>query len=245
MIRKLFSSGHTTGSGSTRKRDFEVQRIETFSDGVFAFAVTLLIVSLEVPKSFEDLLTSMRGFFAFGISFALLISIWAEQHRFFRNYGMEDGGTITLNAALLFIVLFYTYPLKFLFTLFFSDQIYGPHNSPLKITAHQMPTLMVIYALGFITIYTLFFLMYFRAYIKSDKLGFTPIEKFDCKTSMYIELIMICTGFCSLLFAILLNDQDSANSGMIYLLIPLAITIFYIFRKRIRKKLFPHSGYHK
>jgi uncharacterized membrane protein len=133
MIRKLFSSGHTTGSGSTRKRDFEVQRIETFSDGVFAFAVTLLIVSLEVPKSFEDLLTSMRGFFAFGISFTVLILISAEQHRFFRNYGMEDGWTIALNGALLFIVLFYTYPLKFLFILIFSYQILFLNISPMKI----------------------------------------------------------------------------------------------------------------
>lgn len=154
---------------------------------------------------------------------------------------MEDGWTITLNGALLFIVLFYTYPLKFLFTLIFSDQIYGPDKSPLKITVHQMPTLMMIYALGFITIYSLFFLMYFSVYKKSNKLGFTPIEKFDCKTIMYKELIMICTGLCSLLFALILSDQQSGSSGMIYLLILPAITIFYIFRKRIRKKLFPHA----
>jgi uncharacterized membrane protein len=241
MIRKFLSTSHDKGEGIARKRDFEIQRIETFSDGVFAFAVTLLIVSLEVPKSFEDLLVSMRGFFAFGISFTVLVSIWTEQHRFFRNYGMEDGWTIALNGALLFIVLFYTYPLKFLFTLIFSDQIYGPDKSPLKITVHQMPTLMLIYAVGFITIYTLFFLMYFSAYKKSNKLGFTPVEKFDCKTNMFKELIMICTGFCSLLFALLLSDQQSGNSGMIYILLLPAITIFYIFRKKIRKKLFPHA----
>jgi uncharacterized membrane protein len=242
MIRKLFSAGHTKGIGSTRKRDFEIQRIETFSDGVFAFAVTLLIVSLQVPQSFEELLTSIRGFFAFGISFTVLISIWTEQHRFFRTYGMEDGLTIVLNGALLFIVLFYTYPLKFLFTLLFSDQIYGPHNSPLKITDHQMPTLMMIYALGFITIYSLFFLMYFSVYKKSRQLGFSPVKKFDCKTNMYKELIMICTGFCSLLFALLLSDKESGNSGMIYILLLPAITIFFIFRKRTRRKLFPHTA---
>src|SRR5450432_801751 len=163
MIRKFFSSGDIKGNGGGRKRDFEIQRIETFSDGVFAFAVTLLIVSLEVPKSFEDLLVSMRGFFAFGISFVVLVSIWSEQHRFFRTYGMEDGWTITLNGALLFIVLFYTYPLKFLFTLMFRNQIYGEGKSPLQMTTHQMPQLMMIYAAGFIVIYLLFFLMYYRA----------------------------------------------------------------------------------
>jgi uncharacterized membrane protein len=241
MIRKLFSSGHNKGQGGARKRDFEIQRIETFSDGVFAFAVTLLIVSLEVPKSFEDLLTSMRGFYAFGISFTVLIFIWAEQHRFFRNFGMEDGWTITLNGALLFIVLFYTYPLKFLFTLIFSDQIYGPNKSPMKITAHQVPTLMMIYALGFIAIYFIFFLLYLNAYLKSKKMGFTPLRKFDCKTEMYKEIIMISTGLCSLLFSFLLTDESSGIAGFIYMLIPPAITVFYIFRNRIRKKSFPHS----
>jgi uncharacterized membrane protein len=242
MIRKLFSSDHSKSGGSARKRDFEIQRIETFSDGVFAFAVTLLIVSLEVPQSFEELLTNMRGFFAFGISFTVLISIWTEQHRFFRNYGMEDGLTIALNGALLFIVLFYTYPLKFLFTLMFSDQIYGPHNSPLKITGHQVPTLMMIYALGFIAIYALFFLMYFSVYKKSKLLRFTATEKFDCKTSMYKELIMTCTGLCSLLFALLLKDEKAGYSGYVYVLLFPTITIFYTIRKRIRRKLFPHAA---
>jgi hypothetical protein len=62
------------------KRGHEVQRIETFSDAVFAFAVTLLIVSLEVPKNFEELMVSMLGFYAFGISFTLLALIWYDQH---------------------------------------------------------------------------------------------------------------------------------------------------------------------
>src|SRR6266852_3921109 len=114
MIRKFYSAKHNNIGGRTIGRSNEVQRIETFSDGVFAFAVTLLIVSLEVPHSFDELITTMRGFFGFGISFFLLVFIWQEQHRFFRTYGMDDGGTLKLNIALLFLVLFYVYPLKFL-----------------------------------------------------------------------------------------------------------------------------------
>ena len=239
--RPLFSR-HAREKENGGRRDYEIQRIETFSDGVFAFAVTLLIVSLQVPQNFEELLTNMRGFFAFGISFALLVSIWTEQHKFFRNYGLDDGWTITLNGALLFIVLFYTYPLKFLFTLLFSNQIYGANKSPLTITLQQMPTLMMIYALGFIAIYSLFLLMYFRANRKSVELGFTPLEKFDCKSSMYRTLIMAITGLCSLVFAFLAPVKYAGLAGLIYVLITPALTIFYTFRKRNRKKLFPETA---
>jgi uncharacterized membrane protein len=157
MIRKFYSAKHTGSSGQSIRRNSEIQRIETFSDGVFAFAVTLLVVSLEVPHSFDELIKTMRGFFGwFGISFFLLVFKWQEQHRFFRLYGMDDGGTLKLNIALLFLALFYVYPLKFLFSLSFGDMIYGTGKSPFTITAAQVPALMAIYALGFIAIYFLF-----------------------------------------------------------------------------------------
>src|ERR1700722_4724536 len=93
-----------------RNRGEEIKRIETFSDAVFAFAVTLLIVSLEVPKTFQELLISMRGFVAFGICFTLLMLVWHEQNIFFRRYTLDDKVSIFLNAFLMFIVLFYVYP---------------------------------------------------------------------------------------------------------------------------------------
>jgi uncharacterized membrane protein len=241
MIRKLFSASHAREGGHSNQRNYEIQRIETFSDGVFAFAVTLLIVSLEVPKSFEELVTTMRGFFAFGISFMLLFMIWNEQHRFFRSYGMDDAWTMALNGTLLFIVLFYVYPLKFLFTLLFSEQIYGPHNSPFTINQHQVPALMIIYAMGFMAIYTLFFFMYVHANRKSIKLGLTPTEKFDCKSTMYRILIMVIVGAGSLLAAILLKDANAGYAGMVYFLISPAIWILFIFRSKIKRKLFPHA----
>jgi uncharacterized membrane protein len=242
MIRKLMSSSRSERNEKDSKRNFEVQRIETFSDGVFAFAVTLLIVSLEVPKSFEELLTTMRGFFAFGISFLLLVMIWNEQHRFFRNYGLDDSWTITLNGTLLFIVLFYVYPLKFLFTLIFSDQIYGLHKSPFTINQSQVPMLMMIYALGFIAIYTLFFLMYLHASWNATSLGLTPVEKFDCRSGMFRILIMVIAGFASFFTALVLKNENAGNAGYVYFLIGPAIGIFFTRRIRIRRKLFPHAN---
>ena len=237
MIRKFFSARHT-GGGQPAKRNYEIQRIETFSDGVFAFAVTLLIVSLEVPHSFDELTHTMRGFFGFGISFFLLVFIWQEQHRFFRQYGMEDGVTLNLNITLLFLVLFYVYPLKFLFSLSFGDMIYGVGKSPYTIRVSQVPALMSIYALGFIAIYFLFFLMYLRARKKSVPLNMTPVERFDCGSTIYRMIIMVAVGICSLLTALMFNGEKATWAGCVYFLIWPAITIFFKFRRKLRIKLF-------
>ena len=59
-----------------RWRGEDVWRMEGFADA--AFAVTLLVVSLEMPEIFEELLDTMRGFLAFAICFVLLMSVWYE-----------------------------------------------------------------------------------------------------------------------------------------------------------------------
>ncbi len=97
------------------RRSHDISRLEAFSDAVFAFALTLLVVSLEVPKSYAELMNLMRGFPAFACCFGVLLWIWYEHNLFFRRYGLQDPYTVFLNGALLFVVMFYVYPLKFMF----------------------------------------------------------------------------------------------------------------------------------
>src|SRR5262245_1284976 len=93
-------------------------RIEAFSDAVFAISATLLVVSLEVPRDFAALKQSLAGFVAFAASFAIFINIWAHHHRYFRAFPLADVGNVALNSVLLFVVLFFVYPLKFLMLAF-------------------------------------------------------------------------------------------------------------------------------
>src|SRR5256885_15721932 len=131
-----------------RLRGREVTRLESFSDAVFGFALTLLVVSLDVPKSFDDLVTTMRGFPAFALCFLLLALIWNGHFKFCRRYGLDDGTARFLTCVMLFLVLFYVYPLKFLFNFSITALFFGGSAQPIAMTQSQFSTLLLIYGLG-------------------------------------------------------------------------------------------------
>jgi uncharacterized membrane protein len=205
------------GEGGFRWRGEDVSRIEAFTDAVFAFAVTLLVVSLEVPKTFEELLVDMRGFFAFAICFFLLLFVWYEHYKFFRRYGLRDIPTIWLNSALLFLVLFYVYPLKFLFTLWM-DQLFGFSENEM-IEASQVPLLMLIYGAGFITIQLVFVLMYLRAYSLRGALGLGAHELSVTREEIQGYLLNIAVGLASVAIAIFGGEGVVSLAGYVYLLV--------------------------
>src|SRR5213078_4933014 len=120
MIREKLIEKNIGDNKKFRWRSHEISRIEGLSDAVFGFAVTLLVVSLEVPNTFGALMEAMRGFGAFAVSFTLLIVVWYNQYKYFRRYALQDNYTVVLNAVLLFVVLFYVYPLKFVFSFLIS-----------------------------------------------------------------------------------------------------------------------------
>jgi len=93
------------------------ERLEAFSDAVFAFAATLTVVSLEVPEEFDALKDIIYSFISFGISFMALVLIWKVHYDYFRKITTINNVIIFLNMMLLFVLLFYVYPMKFLANL--------------------------------------------------------------------------------------------------------------------------------
>jgi uncharacterized membrane protein len=192
MIREQLIEKGVGDNKKFRWRSHEPSRIEGLSDAVFGFAVTLLVVSLEVPKTFAELMEVMRGFGAFAVCFALLIVVWYNQYKFFRRYALQDNYTIVLNAALLFVVLFYVYPLKFVFTFLigiFTRQgleVRLPNGTTTTMiqAQGQVTTLMMIFSLGYVAVFGLFVLMYAHAHKNRKKLKLNELEVFDTVTDI-------------------------------------------------------------
>ena len=222
------------GEEGFRWRGDDVSRIEGFSDAVFAFAVTLLVVSLEVPKTFDELLATMRGFFAFAICFALLLSVWYDHYKFFRRYGLKDTTTRWLNSTLLFLMLLYVYPLKFLFTMLI-DEWLGFGNSEM-IESSQIPLLMVIYGAGFVAIQLVFFLMYLRAYSLRTTLQLDPQELSVTRQEMQGFFLNVLVGLASVAIAALGGVGATSWAGLVYLLVfPLQMINSRIMSSRRRR----------
>jgi uncharacterized membrane protein len=223
MLRtKLVEKGIGTEPGF-HWRGQEITRFEGLSDAVFGFAVTLLIVSLEVPRTFSELLETMRGFFAFAICFVLLMLIWYQQYIYFRRYGLQDTVTIVLNSALLFVVLFYIYPLKFLFSTLISVWMGSSLEVRLSdgtvravIEQFQLPALMIIYSAGYLAIALVFALLFLHAYRQRDQLILSPVEVFDTRWSIYNSLFSGGVSVVSILLAWLGGEKLSSVAGLIY-----------------------------
>lgn len=221
-------------------RNHEILRIEAFSDAVLAFAVTLTIVSLEVPLTFHELLQGMIGMIGFGVCFTFLVIIWYKQYLFFRYFGLRDIKTIVLNAILLFVVLFYVYPLKFLFSILLGGGNQVEHNGEIinRIASGiEMQQLMVVYSAGFIAVYLMLFSLFRHAWNKRSELQLSEVELFNLKTEMLQNIIMMSIASLSIAVALLLPNEKSGMAGMIYILIGPALSIFHSIRIRILKRM--------
>jgi len=206
-----------------RWRGGEISRLEGFSDAVFAFAVTLLVVSLEVPHTFTELTSVMRGLPAFAVCFTLLIVIWHEHYVFFRRYGLQDTTTVWLNAGLLFVILFYVYPLKFVFTLFLAPVTGTPMVVPAPrggaepvIELEQIPRLFVIYGAGVIALYVFMSLLYVHAYRRRAELELTALEAFDTRASIRACALSASIGALSIALALKLPLHLVGLAGWCY-----------------------------
>ena len=216
----------------------EVSRIEGFSDAVFGFALTLLVVSLEVPVDFAALKMTLRGFIPFAATFALVCWIWYEHYTFFRKFDAEDGITILLNCVLLFLVVFFVYPLKFVFSNIIPSLL---GRGPLRMSESDGRLMFLVYSAGFVAIMGVFALMYWNQYYKRSELELSPEQQFDARAGARMHLLSVAIGLLSLRLAQTVRIDLIWTAGVIYGLMGPLHTINGMLSARARGKAFPSS----
>ncbi len=94
---------------------WETNRVEAFSDGVFAIAITLLVLDIRIePDQYDHLLKSLLNewpsYFAYVTSFFTVGSVWIAHHDLFTRLKFIDPVLLRLNLLLLLVAAFLPFP---------------------------------------------------------------------------------------------------------------------------------------
>ena len=166
----------------------ETARIEAFSDGVFAIAITLLILGIQVPPhtAFGQLRTALGHlwpfYLAFLASFMTIGVMWLNHHRLFTLINKKDDGLIVFNLVLLLGITWLPFP-----TALIAEHLRGPHV--------DQQAAALVYAGSFFAIAVLFNLMWryaVRAKVVDDHVNVAAITKqYALGPIMYAVLVVI------------------------------------------------------
>ena len=94
------------------RHHYDTARLEAFSDGVFAIAITLLIIEIGVPhvgegQSLADALRHLwPSYIGYALSFLTIGIMWMNHHHMFRDIERTDHSLIVLNVLLLMCISF-------------------------------------------------------------------------------------------------------------------------------------------
>tara|TARA_R110002049_G_scaffold154302_4_gene318773 strand:- start:3269 stop:4105 length:837 start_codon:yes stop_codon:yes gene_type:complete len=242
MIRNLINTKKEQSDTGFRYRGDGNTRIENLTDAVFAFSITLLVISSEVPKTYIELETSMYGFVGFIACTMMLFGIWNSHNEFFLRYGLTDKLTKSLNFLFLFLLLFYIYPLKYLFS-FIGTLIYlkikmalGDQSEALMIkmeelslsnmNTEQWADLMVRFGIAIFCIYLIFSLFYINALRKKEELKLDKLEIYETKTFMHCYFFVMTISVISMAVVLLFGGYQSDTAGLVYISIAIFIPIY-------------------
>lgn len=203
-----------------RLRGEAMTRIEVFVDAAFAFAVTMLVISIDqTPRSVQELMAISKSIPAFILSVALLAYIWHHHSIWSKRFGMEDGKTVLLSVALVMVVLVFMYPLKMMFSDLFSWITNGYLPSQYVITRYEeLRFMFIFFAIGFALISFLFMTFYNHALRYKVELKLSAIEVHNTGSDKIFLIAMLMICLLALLLSMTVPGQWIPYTGFVYVL---------------------------
>ena len=209
-----------------------MSRLEVFSDAAFAFALTMLVVSVgKIPSNYPELVLALKTAPAFALSFAQVAVFWIYHRAWSRQFGLEDGFSTFLTLLMIFIILVYVYPLRLMFSTFVAFASAGWLPSEFMINeATEVTQLFVIYGIGFFALTLVIALLYWHAYRNAAALSLNLLERLTTRRSLMIWLTQSLFGLLSAVIAGLLPTAIGVYAGFAYFGLAAAIpwiSIYY------------------
>lgn len=226
-------------------RGTEVTRSEAFFDAAFAFAITLMVISIdEIPDTAEKLVDALKSVPAFAASFLLIVLFWRGHADWSRRFGLNDRHSQRLSLMLVFIVLVFIYPLRMVFGGLFQLISAGwlPSHVHLE-TAADARLMFIVFAIGFGAMGTCIALLYRHAWSQRELLKLDAVELLVTRHSLLRWLMYPVFSSISLGLSVLLLRENSTNSflmsmpGLIFFVLNIVQWIMDFRLRRARKAL--------
>lgn len=220
---------HERRSDGFLERGNKVARFEAFVDAAFAFAVTLLVISLDgMPTNRAELVAALQGIPSFAASFTLVAYIWFAHHTWSRRYGLEDLTSVCLSLVLVFFVLVWVYPLRVLFAAAFAWLTRFTLPSDWQFPFHyridgmaDLQFMYWVYAAAWSSLGVVIVLLYRQGWKRRDALRLTREERIATRAEIARWHWLWVTGILSAVIALLLPTDGpgwlAGAPGMAYM----------------------------
>lgn len=216
----------------------QMNRIETFVAAAFAFAVSMLVISVDsIPGNFEELQNAAKNIPAFAASFAILAWIWHEHASWCRKYGLEDTTTVFLSCLLVLLVLVYIYPLRLMMQglMGFLSQGWFPFDLNFQ-AVWQVRFLFGFYAVGFFMLSLTFSGLYAHAVKKAADIPLPDDEIQVARTEAKIWLSTASVCIIAFTLCLVVPPDYIGFTGFTYFLL---FPQNYFLRDRLLRAISP------
>lgn len=193
-------------------------RLETFVDAAFAFALTMLVISVDqVPETFDQLLEALKRVPGFAASFAILLMFWHGHYRWSRRYGIEDTYSVLLSLLLVFLVLVSLYPLR----MMMSGALHAISGGwlPTEVRIEDISDIrafFVLYGVAYALMAGILGALFLRARAVRLEPPLSPYERAGVDAEVEAWLVSAAFGTASALLAIVLPPR----------LLPIAVWLY-------------------
>lgn len=242
MAREALFGRFDEDLGGIRIRSREISRLEGMTDAALGFAITLLIVSQEVPNGYTKFVDMLWTIPSFAITFLLIMLIWYWHNRFFRRYGLVNGRVVALSSALMFFVLVMVFPLKFMTTALINQLLFVQTldlpGAPVLITDWAeggLTLLHTAFVLGFAAVFLCMAALYAEAYRMRVPLELTLKEEIITRGTVVIFIIVAGIALLTILPSVLLPPWPGGPIAGFSLILITPATDLY--GKRIKRQL--------
>jgi hypothetical protein len=227
-----------------RLRGESISRLETFVDAAFAFAVTMMVISVgEIPKSVPELLFALRKVPTMTVSFLIMMMFWSSHNRWSRRFGLDTWRTSALSLGLVLGVLVWVFPQRLVMSAALNSMTAGWVPSDISPNSGgDVQDAMLVYGLGFAWLSAVLMQLDREALAAADELQLDSLERLETRRDMGSHGVLLGIAIVSIALTFVVRGQRgwmASVSGFVYMAIGPAMHFHHARFHKLRKALPP------